>query len=70
MKGKRGKREYLNPVISREIKALAALYPPIQKVLYRAAISSFALDLRFQWSPGAARHAHAYSICALSIVSV
>ena len=42
-------------VISREIRPLAALYPlpSIQKMVYSAAISSFALDLRSQWSPGA-----------------
>ena len=41
-------------VISREIRPLAALYPslPYKKVLYRAVISSFDLDLRSQWTPG------------------
>ena len=48
-------------VISREITPLAALYPPpIQKVkvLYRAAILSFALCGR------RGRYAHAYGICS------
>ena len=42
-------------VISREIRPLAGYTssPPIQKVLYTATISSFALDIRSQWSPGA-----------------
>ena len=42
-------------VISREIRPLAALYPPLhtKKMRYRAAISSFALDLCSQWLPGA-----------------
>ena len=46
-------------VISREIRPLAALYPPppYKKVLYRAAISSFALSGR------RGRYAHAYGIC-------
>ena len=45
-------------------RPLAILYPlpPIKIILYRAAISSFPLDRRSQWSPG--RYAHAYGICA------
>ena len=52
-------------VISREITPLTVLYQPLykKKVLYRASISSFTLDLRSRWSPGAV-----YS--SISIVSV
>ena len=52
-------------IISREIRPLAALYPPpppTKKVLYMTAISSFSLDIRCQWSPGA--------FASVSIVSV
>ena len=50
----------MKKVISRQIRPLAALYPltPLKKVLYRAAISSFALSGR--WG----RYTHVYGICA------
>ena len=58
---------YSKLVISREIRPLSALYPrapaSIQKVLYRAAISSFAPDLPLSGRQG--RYAHACGICAL-----
>ena len=43
-------RLLLKGKISREIRPLAALYPP--PPIHRAVISSFALNLRYKWSPG------------------
>ena len=52
-------------IISREIRPLAALYPPAPPPHKK---NCFALDLPSQWSPG--RYAHAYGITPFFFISL